>query len=74
MNVESVLLGVKTVSLFPYRTEIERFLESKGCLKKAEGWNSLLAKLQRVQEGCRLELPDAADLIYRSLKVRGIIA
>ncbi|MGC8568652.1 MAG: DUF354 domain-containing protein [Nitrososphaeria archaeon] len=73
MNVESVLLGVKTLSLFPYRTDIERFLERKGCVKRTESLSDLLAKLRRGKGTCRLELPDAADLIYSSLKARGIV-
>ena len=68
MNVEAILLGIKTVSIFSYKTDVEEYLLRKGYLRRESDPKKIKGYFQRSEKLPVLKLPDASVEIYKILK------
>ena len=67
MNVEAILFGVKTASVFPYTTDIESYLIKRKLIHKIKAPLEAKGILEKAQKPS-LNLPDAGREIYSLLK------
>ncbi len=68
MNVEAILLGIKTVSVFSYTTDVEEYLLRKGFIKKEKDPANIKKYLDDNKKIKVPKLSDAASEIYKLIK------
>ncbi len=68
MNVEALLLGIKTVSVFSYKTDVEAYLLNKGYIKKETDPVKIKEYFDSKEKVKVPELPDASVEIYNLIK------
>jgi len=68
MSVEAILLGIKTVSVFSYKTDVEEYLLRKGYLRRESDPKKIKEFFQTSKKLPVPKLPDASAEIYKILK------
>ncbi len=68
MNVEALLLGIKTVSVFSYKTDVEEYLLNKGFIKKETNPEKIKEYFNSKEQVKTPKLPDASAEIYNIFK------